>query len=79
MPTVTAIEPAVEFCRHAPGFACVSGVDERASMAPDDAEVMVALPNAHPSLERPLMTGPIYSRVEGVDGWWEQLRGQRPG
>ena len=72
--TVAAIEPAVAFYRDVLGFACVGKVEGWACMALDDAEVMLALPNEHLPFDRPTMTGSIYFRVEGVDGWWERLK-----
>ena len=57
MLTVTVIEPAVAFYRDVLGFAGVGKVDGWACMALDDAEVMLALPNAHLPFGRPMMTG----------------------
>ena len=78
MLTVVAIEPGVEFYRDVLGFACLGKMEGWACMALDLAEVMLALPNARLPFVRPVMTGSIYFRVEGVDGWWERLKDKCP-
>ena len=42
------------------------------------AELMLALPNAHLPFDKPGMTGSIDFKVEGVDAWWERLKGRCP-
>lgn len=74
MLAVMAIEPAVEFYRDVLGFACRGKMEGWACMVLDEAEVMLALPNQHLPFDRPQMTGSIYFRVEGVDGWWDRLK-----
>jgi uncharacterized glyoxalase superfamily protein PhnB len=76
MLTVVAMEPAVAFYRDVLGFAAVNVTGGWACMALDDAEVMLALPNAHLPFDRPTMTGSIYIDVKGVDGWWGRLKGK---
>jgi hypothetical protein len=65
--TVVVIEPAAEFYRDVLGFACLGKMEGWAGMALYLAEVRLAPLNAHPPFVRPVMTGSIYFRVEGVD------------
>jgi len=74
MLTVTAMEPAIAFYRDILGFECLGSVEGWACMGSDGIEVMLALPNAHPPFEKPLMTGSLYFLTDDTDAWWERLK-----
>ncbi len=45
-----------------------------ASLARDDVQLMVALPNEHTPFAQPAFTGTFYITTEDVDYWWEKLK-----
>lgn len=47
-----------------------------ARVALDEVDIMLSLPNALLKFEKPCFTGSLYIETDGVDAWWEKLRGQ---
>src|SRR6266481_2071101 len=64
----------ITFYRDIPGFQCVSRVDYWAALRNGEAEVMIALPNAHVPFEKPAFAGSFYFNPDDVDALWESLR-----
>lgn len=74
MLTVASLEATITFYRDILGFQCVSRVDYWAALRNGEAEVMIALPNAHVPFEKPAFTGALYFNPDDVDALWESLR-----
>jgi uncharacterized glyoxalase superfamily protein PhnB len=74
MLTVATLEATITFYRDFLGFQCVSRVDYWAALRNGEAEVMIALPNAHVPFEKPAFTGSLYFNPDDVDALWDSLR-----
>jgi len=70
------VKETVEFYTGVLGFTCNNYMDDWswASLACDDVEIMVALPNAHLPFEKPAFTGSFYINTDNAAGIWEALK-----
>ena len=76
MLTVPEISAAVAFYRDVLGFSCSNQMEGWACLNKDGVELMLALPNAHLSFDKPQFTGSLYVRCDDIDGLWQRLREQ---
>ena len=72
----SGLRETVEFYERVLGFRCEALREDWgwASLRRDAVEIMVALPNAHESFERPAFTGSLYIRTDDVDSLWLQVK-----
>ncbi len=58
------------------GYICMSYDEELgwASLSKDGTTIMIALPNAHISFEKPTFTGSLYFYTNQVDQLWNHLK-----
>src|SRR5215471_4145161 len=74
MLTVTSMEESIRFYRDLLGFECVSQVEGWAALRNGEVEIMIARPNAHMPLDRPVSTASFYFNPENVDVLWQQIK-----
>lgn len=69
------IQGSVAFYVAALGFTHSGpGVEGVAFVRRDDVEIMFAWPNAHIPFDRPLLTGALYIRCDGIDEAWAKVK-----
>ena len=70
------LKETIDFYVNILGFTCVECNEDWgwACLNKDEAEIMIAKPNAHVTFEKPIFTGSFYINVSDVDVLWNDLK-----
>jgi uncharacterized glyoxalase superfamily protein PhnB len=71
-----SLQESIDFYVNELGFVCTDHVPDWgfAWVRLDEADIMLALPNAHIPFDKPNFTGSFYMNTNNVDAWWEKLK-----
>jgi uncharacterized glyoxalase superfamily protein PhnB len=70
------LQETVDWYVNVLGFVCTDNVPAYgfARVQLHNADIMLALPNAHSNFNGPAFTGSLYINTNNVDAWWQKLK-----